>query len=188
MTDIIDIYPSRARQLARARQKRDRLATAEPTAAEALVKNRCKWITRAIRRTILAEGIEIRNVGTVMRQRSASRIPRHLGTQGKLTLEDLVILTDYFPGINVDELLQRSLEAITEDAEPQEEEEEPAPGEDIEPAPEPEPTPTPAPTTGALIDGGATQPPEPEEPEQEEGIDPAKEALEWARRFGFMVG
>lgn len=35
---------------------------------------------------------------------------------------------------------------------------------------------------------GATQPPEPQELEQEEDIDPAKEALEWARRFGFMVG
>lgn len=181
MTDTIGIYPSRARQLARARQKRDSLATAEPTAAEALIRLRCKWVTRAIRRAILAEGIEIKNAGIVMKQRSASRIPRHLGAQGKLTLEDLVILTDYFDTIDPTELIRQSLEAIIEDAEPQEEE-------DAEPAPEPESEPASTPTTGALIDGGAIQPPEPEEPEQEEDIDPAKEALEWARRFGFMVG
>ena len=183
MTDTIGIYPSRARQLARARQKRDSLATAEPTAAEALIRLRCKWVTRAIRRAILAEGIEIKNAGIVMKQRSASRIPRHLGAQGKLTLEDLVILTDYFDTIDPTELIRQSLEAIIEDADPQEEEEE-----DADPAPEPEPASTPTPTTGALIDGGATQPPEPQEPEQEEDIAPAKEALEWARRFGFMVG
>jgi hypothetical protein len=182
MTDTIGIYPSRARQLARARQRRDSLATAEPTAAEALIRLRCKWVTRAIRRAILAEGIEIKNAGIVMKQRSASRIPRHLGAQGKLTLEDLVILTDYFDTIDPTELIRQSLEAITEDVEPQEEEK------DAEPAEEPESTPTPTPTTGALIDGGATQPPEPQELEQEEDIDPAKEALEWARRFGFMVG
>lgn len=194
MNEGVGASPLRMRQLSEARQKRDALVLADPTPEEIETRKRCQWIARAIRKIILAEGVEIKNVGNLMKQRSSSRIPRHLAARGRLTLEDIVSLTDYFPGINMTELIAQSYDVVRGEMEdetlPPEKTPEPVeePPAAKEPAPEPEPEPEPAPTTGALIDGGATQPPEPQEPEQEEAIDPAKEALEWARRFGFMVG
>lgn len=188
MNEGVGASPLRMRQLSEARQKRDALVLADPTPEEIETRKRCQWIARAIRKIILAEGVEIKNVGNLMKQRSSSRIPRHLGAQGKLTLEDIVSLTDYFPGINMTELIAQSYDVVMGEMEDDTIPPEKTPAEEPAPAPEPEPAPAPAPTTGALIDGGATQPPETEEPEQEEDIDPAKEALEWARRFGFMVG
>lgn len=81
--------------LARARARRAELAHTAPSENALRRKDQVRRAKNLLREFILEHGIEIKDSGRVMGYESVARLPRHL-SQGMITLEDLLAMTEYF--------------------------------------------------------------------------------------------
>lgn len=91
--------------LARARARRAELARTAPSENALRRKDQVRRAKNLLREFILDHGVEIKDAGRVTGYESVARLPRHL-SQGMVTLEDLLAMTEYFEDLDITAILR----------------------------------------------------------------------------------
>jgi hypothetical protein len=188
--------------LARARARRAELAHTAPSENALRRKDQVRRAKNLLREFILDHGVEIKDSGRVMGYESVARLPRHL-SQGMITLEDLLAMTEYFEDFDPTTILRDVVLGVDEHPDEAEARREGTIGPDgeriaVETPKEEEKTVSavasapsaPSPQEEGVEEVVVIQPdaitPPPEEAEPSLDTDEGLRA--WANRFGFNTG
>lgn len=178
--------------LARARARRAELAHTAPSENALRRKDQVRRAKNLLREFILEHGIEIKDSGRAMGYESVARLPRHL-SQGMITLEDLLAMTEYFEDFDPTAILRDVVLGVDEhpdEAEARREGTITPDGERIAievSAPSASSAPS-APLSQeevVVIQPDAVAPPQGED---EPSLDTDEGLKAWANRFGFSTG
>lgn len=187
--------------LAKARERRAELAHTAPSENALRRKDQVRRAKNLLREFILEHGIEIKDSGRAMGYESVARLPRHL-SQGMITLEDLLAMTEYFEDFDPTAILRDVVLGVDEhpdEAEARREGIITPDGERVAiEAPKEEKTTSaassapsaPSPQEGdveeiVIIQPDAVAPPQEDD---EPSLDTDEGLQAWANRFGFSTG
>lgn len=183
--------------LARARARRAELAHTAPSENALRRKDQVRRAKNLLREFILEHGIEIKDAGRAMGYESVARLPRHL-TQGMITLEDLLAMTEYFEDFDPTAILRDVVLGVDEHPDEAEARREGTISPDGERiaieapavASAPSAPSAPSPREGdveeiVVIQPDAVAPPQGED---EPSLDTDEGLRAWANRFGFSTG
>lgn len=183
--------------LARARARRAELAHTAPSENALRRKDQVRRAKNLLREFILEHGIEIKDAGRAMGYESVARLPRHL-SQGMITLEDLLAMTEYFEDFDPTAILRDVVLGVDEHPDEAEARREGTISPDGERiaigapavASAPSAPSAPSPREGdveeiVVIQPDAVAPPQGED---EPSLDTDEGLRAWANRFGFSTG
>lgn len=186
--------------LARARERRAELARTAPSENALRRKDQVRRAKNLLREFILDHGISVRESGRVLGYESVGRLPRHL-SRGMITLEDLLVMTEYFEDFDITTILRDVVLGVDEhpdEAEARREKKISPDGERIAiEAPKEETTPvvasapsTPSPQGAGGVEEVVVIQPDAVAPPQEDdepSLDTDEGLQAWANRFGFAM-
>lgn len=180
--------------LARARARRAELAHTAPSENALRRKDQVRRAKNLLREFILDHGVEIKDSGRVMGYESVARLPRHL-SQGMITLEDLLAMTEYFEDFDPTTILRDVVLGVDEhpdEARARREGTITPDGERIAvetPAVASAPS-APSPQEGGVEEVVVIQPDiaAPPHEDEEPSLDTDEGLRAWANRFGFSTG
>lgn len=182
--------------LARARARRAELAHTAPSENALRRKDQVRRAKNLLREFILEHGIEIKDAGRAMGYESVARLPRHL-SQGMITLEDLLAMTEYFEDFDPTAILRDVVLGVDEHPDEAEARREGTISPDGERiaieapavASAPSAPSAPSPREGDLEEIVVIQPDAvaPPQEDDEPSLDTDEGLQAWANRFGFAM-